>query len=1086
MIAPVPVNILLVDDEPANLLTLETALAPLNANLVQANSGEAALGHVLSTDFTVILLELQMSKANGFEVAQSIRGHSRSQSTPIIFIVAPENNEFSVKETYALGAVDYLFKPVMPEVLHAKLALFIDLYRKNAELSRLERERHAAALNAKDERIRLILDNIKDYAFVITDCEGRVIEWEGGAESITGWRAEEAIGQPVSIIFTPEDKAAGRPETELHCAKETGRSENKRWHIRKDGARFFADGIMVPLYADGRLHGFAKLFRDATDRKRSEVLASGQKHALELAVAGAPLPEVLDMLAHTAEASLDNTKASILLLDADGQHLRHGAAPSLAEAYNRAIDGIAIGPTVGSCGTAAFTGKPIIVRDIQTDPLWADFRDLAGMHGLHSCWSVPILSSEGKVLGIFALYAPKIHAPTSTEQETVVLLANTATLVLDRHRETRERKDVEERLRLATEAAELGVWMWHLPEDRGTWENDRMYEIFGLPTSAPPLSSTTFLAEIIHPDDAKAFQQAAALTLETDARFYFEGRFYRPSDNDLRWLELTGLLRRSADGTSQWILGTAADITDRKRTIEALEDVRTRLTATLAAGEVATWTWDIRADRIHADPNLTKLFAVSEADVAGGPIASYLKAIHPEDIEPTSALIQEAIKTGKPYEATYRVRNIEGEYRSVIARGKAEYDNNGVAISLPGVVLDVTRQKKIEEAFQATQQRYRTLIESMDEGFCIIDIHFDTTGKAIDGRFIEINPSYQKHTGLSSVEGQLVSQAIPGIETYWFETYGKVVKTGESIRFEEESPVLGRWFDVSVSRLGDGDSTKVALIFTDITARKRSEEDLRRLAADLSEANRRKTEFLATLAHELRNPLAPMRTGLDLMRMTGKIPEGSGKVLEMMDRQLKQLVHLIDDLMDISRINSGKIVLKKERIELKSALTSAVEAALPAIEAAQHQLDVQVPDQSIMLEADPTRLAQILGNLLTNAAKYTPNGGRITLAAWQEKDVIMISVTDSGIGISEEELAGVFEMFSQVSRNIGRAQGGLGIGLSLVRSLVEMHGGTISVNSPGVGEGSTFTVRFPVSQDCGPNDIGVCQRSCRVTSSCSL
>jgi CheY-like chemotaxis protein len=235
----------------------------------------------------------------------------------------------------------------------------------------------------------------------------------------------------------------------------------------------------------------------------------------------------------------------------------------------------------------------------------------------------------------------------------------------------------------------------------------------------------------------------------------------------------------------------------------------------------------------------------------------------------------------------------------------------------------------------------------------------------------------------------------------------------------------------------------------------------------LSESNRRKTEFLATLAHELRNPLAPIRTGLDLLRISDKSPSASANVLGMMDRQLDQMVHLINDLMDVSRINSGKIVLKKECTDLRAALTSAVESVIPAIEASQHKLDVQVPSKPIMLEADPIRLAQIMANLLTNAGKYTPNGGHIALSAKQENEEVIITVTDSGMGIPEEELSGLFEMFSQVSRNMGRSQGGLGIGLSLVKSLVEMHGGTVMASSQGVGKGSTFTVRLPLTKDCG-------------------
>lgn len=264
--------------------------------------------------------------------------------------------------------------------------------------------------------------------------------------------------------------------------------------------------------------------------------------------------------------------------------------------------------------------------------------------------------------------------------------------------------------------------------------------------------------------------------------------------------------------------------------------------------------------------------------------------------------------------------------------------------------------------------------------------------------------------------------------------------------------------------------------------RARTERELRQLATDLSNENRRKTEFIATLAHELRNPLAPIRTGLDLMRLSGNNNLATTKVHDMMGRQLNQMVHLIDDLLDIARINSGKVQLKKERIELRDTISTAVEAALPAIRAAQQTLDVALPDMRLLLDADPTRLAQVFSNLLTNATKYTPREGRIAIVAQPvDGSNVSITITDSGIGIPAHALLEVFDMFNQVSRDMGRSQGGLGIGLSLVRSLVQMHGGDVKAASAGEGAGSTFTVRLPLAEHAvdsvhaptatDPNDI---------------
>jgi len=245
----------------------------------------------------------------------------------------------------------------------------------------------------------------------------------------------------------------------------------------------------------------------------------------------------------------------------------------------------------------------------------------------------------------------------------------------------------------------------------------------------------------------------------------------------------------------------------------------------------------------------------------------------------------------------------------------------------------------------------------------------------------------------------------------------------------------------------------------------RAERELRQLANDLSHESQRKTEFLATLAHELRNPLAPIRTGLDLMRASGNNPATLARVQEMMGRQLDQMVHLIDDLLDIARINSGKVQLKMELVDLRDAILSALEVVTPSIKAAQLELEIAMPDVPSMLHADPTRLAQILSNLLTNAAKYTPRRGKIKVAVEVLGSTVQIVVTDTGIGIAATALPEVFNMFNQVSKGMGRSQGGLGIGLFLVRSLVQMHGGSVSAASPGEGQGSVFTVHLPLAID---------------------
>ncbi len=243
---------------------------------------------------------------------------------------------------------------------------------------------------------------------------------------------------------------------------------------------------------------------------------------------------------------------------------------------------------------------------------------------------------------------------------------------------------------------------------------------------------------------------------------------------------------------------------------------------------------------------------------------------------------------------------------------------------------------------------------------------------------------------------------------------------------------------------------------------KRQANVLRKIAADLSEADRRKNEFLAMLAHELRNPLAPIRHALQIMRLTGGHGEVVHSASEMMERQVGQMVRLVDDLLDVSRISRGKIELRRGQIELASAVNHAVEAARPLTESMGHELTVTLPPQPIYLNGDPTRLAQVVGNLLNNACKFTEKGGRIWLIVEREGEQAVIRVRDSGIGIPATEHPRIFEMFMQVDTSLERSVSGLGIGLTLVKNFVEMHDGTVEVRSDGPGQGSEFVVRLPI------------------------
>ena len=253
-------------------------------------------------------------------------------------------------------------------------------------------------------------------------------------------------------------------------------------------------------------------------------------------------------------------------------------------------------------------------------------------------------------------------------------------------------------------------------------------------------------------------------------------------------------------------------------------------------------------------------------------------------------------------------------------------------------------------------------------------------------------------------------------------------------------------------------------ILLDVSDRKALEVKLREQAERLQEADRRKDEFLAMLAHELRNPLAPIRNAAQVIRLLGTSDPNVQRSTEMVERQVQTMTRLVDDLLDVSRITTGKINLQKEPVELAAVVARAVETARPLIDARGHELAVTLPPEAVLLEADATRLAQVVGNLLTNAAKYSEEGGRIWLTVEPRGREGGRSGAGYGVGIAREMLARVFDLFTQVDRSLARSEGGLGIGLTLVKSLVEMHGGSVEAHSEGPGKGSEFVVRLPALQ----------------------
>jgi PAS domain S-box-containing protein len=370
-------------------------------------------------------------------------------------------------------------------------------------------------------------------------------------------------------------------------------------------------------------------------------------------------------------------------------------------------------------------------------------------------------------------------------------------------------------------------------------------------------------------------------------------------------------------------------------------------------------------------------------------------------------------------------------------------------------IVDITERLRAD-------RRFRLAIESAPSGMVMVDHQ---------GKIVLVNSQAENLFGYGREE--LIGQTVEMLVPERFQRKHPAYRAG--FFSHPESRPMGAGRDLYGQRK-DGSEFPIEIglnpieteegmfalsAIVDITDRKRLERELHLHVQELAAADRQKDEFLAMLAHELRNPLAPIRNALQILDMPGADEHIQKRAKDMMRRQLHHLVRLVDDLLDVSRIITGRVELRKEHFELSAAVTRAVETAEPMIDARGHQLIVSVPDEPILVHADLVRLSQVISNLLTNAAKYTSKASRIWLSAQREGSDVVIRIKDEGIGIAPEMLGRVFDLFVQADASPSRAQGGLGIGLTLVRRLIELHGGSVTATSDGLERGSEFVVRFP-------------------------
>ena len=543
-----------------------------------------------------------------------------------------------------------------------------------------------------------------------------------------------------------------------------------------------------------------------------------------------------------------------------------------------------------------------------------------------------------------------------------------------------------------------------------------------------------------------------ALYLFIEPRYTFEARGTQ---------QIVGLLLYVLVGLV--LVGLGAAIQRSRHRAEMRREI---LHVTLASIGDAVITTDSDGNITFLNGVAEKLTGWSHAEAKGRPLNSVFRIINEQSREiaenPAMRVLRDGVIAGLANSTVLICK--DGSEAPIDDSAAPIRDVQGEVVGCVLVFRDITirRQLERENAARLTAARFlAAIVESSEDAI---------VSKSLDGIIQTWNVTAERIFGYSSQEavGKHISLIIPEDrldeeqEIMTSLRAGRRIEHYDTVRVRKDGRPIHISLTISPMKDDNGHIVGASKIARDITDRKWAEERTYRLMAGLKDADRRKDEFLAMLAHELRGPLAPIRNVLEVMKCAGNNGEVFLRAREMMERQLGHLVRLVDDLIDVNRITRNKIELRRERVDLASVINQAVEAFRPLCVQANHDLTVTLPAAPIYVDVDLVRLAQVFSNILSNACKYTESGGRIALTARRAGNTAVVTIQDNGMGIPPDKLDSVFDMFMQVERTLKRAQGGLGIGLTLVKRLVEMHGGTVTAFSQGAGRGSTFTVQLPI------------------------
>lgn len=982
-------------------------------------------------------------------------------------------HDFSTKLPRAISSDPWLYIGLL-----VLIPLFIAL---GVMLHRVERER---------ERFQTLFEAAQDGIYV-RDTDGTMKFVNRKFLEIHGLRLEDVIGRRSLelLALSPQERQRLTKEIRSSLLRGIPPPMVEAPFRRPDGTLGWLQINVAFLKEEDQVKEVLGIIRDITERKRTEEALRFQNRVLELLSQEASLSQMLTTLCQSIEAQCEGALCSVLLLE--GERLRHGAAPSLPEEYNRYVDGLLIGPTVGSCGTAAYLKKQVIVRDTLTDPLWENYREVAQRYGLRACWSTPIIAQDDTVLGTFAVYYRDVRSPTAYELQLLEQTTHLTALALERQRTRDALRRREEILHAVTRAAERLL-------ASSTWE-ESISEILQDLGRAAQVSRVYLFENHVN-------EQGELLTSQR-SEWVADGIKPQIDNPDLqnlnyvangfaRWVELLS--------TRQPVQGLVRNFPEREQTFLATQEIKSIVCvpifvndrwwgfigfdeciterrwseAEIDALKTAANILGIAIERKQAEAQLrlseARYRSLFEQNLAGvfrstldgrlldcnDAFARIMGCASRAEMLQQHALsfywnpadrqeyLKHLLEKGSVVNYELRMRRKDGSPVWVLENVNVLTEKEGPV--LQGTVIDITERKRAEEALQrsqehlrASEERYRDLVEHANDAIYTLDKY---------GRFTSFNRKAEEITGykLDEVLGRPYTILLRGRErtkarrAFIKNLRGEVNITEITIaRKDGTSAVL----ELSSRPLWrDGRVVGVQGIARDITERKNLEQ--------------LQQEFVSTVSHELRTPLTSIKGYVDLVLGgdTGPLTPEQEEFLKIVSQNTTRLTHLINDLLDIQRLEAGRIEFEFGEVALDELLPEIVQAM--RVQAEQKGLSFRTElEDALVVRGDRERLAQVFNNLLSNAIKYTPSG-EIVLTARRREDSIMVSVSDTGIGLSEKDLQKLFQKFYRSENPYVRRVGGTGLGLAITKAIVDRHNGKIDVVSQ-LEKGSTFTVWLP-------------------------